>query len=330
MNVNRVYRLLKLITLLQSGRRFDPESLCTEIGVSRRTLFRDLNLLEHAGVPYHFDHDKGTYSISESFFLPPLHLELPEALALLLVTRKFLSRQVHASYQHALDAALKIESHLPGAILSHCGKWLDGVSIRWPQTSSADSTADLFHAIQRALAESERLKVIYDSVSDGREIRVFLDPLRLIFMSRGWYLIAKSLTHDQIRTFKLDRMIRVVPMGEYFQPDPTFSEKRYFGAAWCMIPDGKLYSIKLRFAAQVATPVEEVRWHDSQNTTRLDDGQLLFEVEVDGLREIVPWILGYGDQVQVLEPPELRARIREKAARMVALAEETEPPAPGS
>ena len=321
MNVSRIYRLLKLITLLQSRRHADVQSLCAEMGVSRRTLFRDLKMLELAGVPYRFEHNKQAYAISDSFFLPPLHFNLQEAMALLLVTRKIISRQVHPAYQPAVDAALKIESQLPDAILKHCGEWLDGVSIRWPRTSSADVVSGLFQTVQRALTERARIRAKYDSVYDGGEITVLLDPLRLIFMSRGWYLIARSLTHDQTRTFKMDRMIEIVLTGEHFEPDPDFSEDEYFGAAWCMIPEGKLYSIKLRFSAEVAASVEEVRWHESQSTIRLDDGRLIFEVEVDGLREITPWVLGYGDQVEVLTPPELREKIREKAVRMVALAE---------
>ena len=57
---------------------------------------------------------------------------------------------------------------------------------------------------------------------------------------------------------------------------------------------------------------------------RLDDKSLLFEAKVDGLREICSWILGYGDQVEVLAPSKLRAVIRQMAERMVPLAQETE------
>jgi proteasome accessory factor B len=320
MNVSRVYRLLKLITVLRSGQRYDASALASQMQVSRRTLFRDLKLLERAGVPYRFEHDKDTYAISDSFFLPALHLDLQEALALLMVTRKFLARQVHPMYQHALNAALKIESSLPGSILEYCGRWLEGVCIRWQAISPSDAIADLFPILQRAVAEHIRLKMRYDSVYEGRELDVLVDPLHLVFMSRGWYLIAKSHTHQQIRLFKVDRVQGIAPQEDHFTPDPDFSVEKYFGAAWRMIPDGTIHKIKLRFSAEVATSVEEVQWHESQMTTRLDGGALLFEAEVDGLREITSWVLGYGDQVEVLAPAELRARLREKAERMVALA----------
>jgi proteasome accessory factor B len=321
MDVSRVYRLLKLITLLRSGRRFDVESLTSAMGVSRRTLFRDLKMLELAGVPYRFDEDRQAYSIADSFFLPPLDLNLEEALAVLLVTRKFVSRQIHPMYQHFLNAALKIESNLPSGLLEHCGRCLDGISVHWPPISPADAIADVFPTIQRALAKRTRLNARYDSVYDGGEIETVLEPLRLVFIARGWYVIAVSSAHGRLRTFKVDRMVRVADTGETFTPDPTFSETKYFGAAWRMIPEGRVYPIKLRFSTEVAASVEEVRWHESQSTARLDDGRLIFEAEVDGLRELSSWILGYGEHVEVLAPGELRELIRQRAAAVIRLAE---------
>lgn len=320
MNVSRVYRLLKLITLLRSGRQLDADALAVELDISRRTLFRDLNLLEEAGVPYRFAHGKNTYAISDSFFLPPLHLKMEEALAMLLVTRKFVSRQVHPMYQQAVDAALKIESTLPVSVLEHCGGWLSNLSLRWPPTSNADVLSSLFETVQQALADRVRIWIGYDSVYDGKEIEVLLDPLRLVFMARGWYLLARSHQHKEVRTFKMDRVIRISPTDEVFDSDETFSEGRYFGKAWQMIPEGRLYDVKLRFIPEVAASVEEVSWHETQSTRRLEDDSLLFEAQVDGIREITAWILSYGDQVDVLGPQELRDHIRQKAENVASRA----------
>ncbi len=148
MNVSRVYRLLKLITLLRSGRSYDPDGLASELEVSRRTLFRDLKLLEHAGVPYQFDRKTNQHAISETLFLPALHLTLDEALALLLVTRKFLSSDVHPAYRQAMNAALKVESTLPAPVLGHCGDRLSDLSIHWPPSSSVDMTSGIFEQLR--------------------------------------------------------------------------------------------------------------------------------------------------------------------------------------
>ena len=62
--------------------------------------------------------------------------------------------------------------------------------------------------------------------------------------------------------------------------------------------------------------IDEVLWHESQSTARL-----IFEAEVDGLRELSSWILGYGEHVEVLAPGELRELVRQRAAAVIRLAE---------
>ncbi|MBK8269778.1 MAG: WYL domain-containing protein [Planctomycetes bacterium] len=233
----RVFRLLKIITLLRTGRSFDSAGLATELGVSRRTLFRDLQLLESTGIPYRFDRNDGAYKIHESFFLEPVALSLEESLALLLVTRLFIARQVHPAYQHAVDAALKIESTLPAPILEHCGAWLSGLSMHWPPSSPADAHPGLFESLQRAAAEHRRVRMRYDSVNEGTETEFMADPLRLLFMTRGWYLIARSHLHGEVRTFKVDRIVDLTITEDTFTPDKSFSERAYFGKAWRMIPE---------------------------------------------------------------------------------------------
>jgi predicted DNA-binding transcriptional regulator YafY len=83
-----------------------------------------------------------------------------------------------------------------------------------------------------------------------------------------------------------------------------------------MIRGDKRYHVKIRFLKRVAGNVDEILWHKTQRTTFEEDGSLLFEVDVDGIDEIAWWALGYGDQAQVLEPPELREKVAGHAERM--------------
>ena len=71
----------------------------------------------------------------------------------------------------------------------------------------------------------------------------------------------------------------------------------------------------------MARNVSEVVWHESQRVQWNDDGSMEFHVDVDGVREISWWILGYGDQCRVVEPPALVRLVAETAQRMAALYE---------
>src|SRR5690348_16859237 len=117
--ISRVHRLLRLITLLQSGRTLSVGDLVLELGVSRRTLFRDLNMLEMAGVPYYHDGDAG-YRIAQSFFLPPVNLTVPETLGLLALGKAAAAQRGKPLMGGALSAISKLTATMPAPILAAC------------------------------------------------------------------------------------------------------------------------------------------------------------------------------------------------------------------
>jgi predicted DNA-binding transcriptional regulator YafY len=319
MKVSRVYRLLQLIMLMRSGRDLGADALAGELEVSRRTLFRDLKMLELAGVPYAFDVRRGGYLIGDSFFLPPINLTLPESLALLLVLRKFVSRQVLPMYAEVTRAAAKIESALPPALVKHCGSLLDAVDVRWPALSEAGSVDSVFATLQEAVGVRRKVRIEYDSYFEGSQIDMVVHPYRVAFVNRGWYVIGYSEAHESVRTLKLDRVVSSRMLDEQFVPDEGFNLDGYFGNAWQIIPEGKVYHVELLFKPKVAGNVEEVLWHKTQQTHHLADDSMLFEVDVDGLGEITWWILGYGDQVVVQQPQELRRKVGRMARDMAAI-----------
>ncbi len=321
MSANRVHRLLRMIALLQSGRPFTADQLAEEVAVSRRTLFRDLNMLELAGVPCRYDVKRRTYTVEPSFFLPSLNLSLEEALAILLVARRFVSRQSLPMYEPAARAATKIESSLPESVRAYCHGMLQGVTVKMPPLVDAFRAEEVFRTLHTALGVRCKVEIDYDSYFETRPIRTLLWPYQLTFVERAWHVIGHSELHDEVRTFKLDRIVRAKPQQEHYEPDPSFRLDDYLGLAWGLIPEGTIYHVRLRFLPKVAGSVEEIRWHKTQRFTAQPDGSCIFEAQVDGLNEITWWVLGYGDQVVVEEPAELRDRIGQIARNMCNLAD---------
>jgi len=88
----RLIRLLKLSTVLQTGRQVPAHDLTEKTGTGRRTVFRDLNLLRPAGIPVHYDPQQHTYRFDHNFFPPPVNLTAPEALSLMMLVRKHVQR----------------------------------------------------------------------------------------------------------------------------------------------------------------------------------------------------------------------------------------------
>jgi len=315
MSVSRVYRLLRMITMLQGSRNYTAGELAEELQVSRRTIFRDLNMLEMAHIPYYFDSESGGYRIGRHFFLPPINLTLPEALAMLILAGRLRGGHQVPLLAHGARAAVKLESALPPSIARHVGSVVDGMQVSLPPASRHEGTDTLFEEIAAAIAEKNVCRMVYISFHEHRQIVTDVHPLRLIFQHRGWYMIAYSTKHAEVRTFKLGRIRKLTVTQRKFVPPADVDWDQCFGDAWNMIPEGKLHDVHLHFEPDIAANVAEVRWHRSQRVEWNDDGSIEFHARVDGLGEISWWILGYGDRVKVVGPASLARQVADVAAR---------------
>jgi proteasome accessory factor B len=310
---------VQLLTTLQSGESYAVGDLAKMFGTSRRTVFRDLKELQTVGVPYHYNAKTGSYAIDPEFFLPPIDLNLQEALGLLLLVHKA-SNQIQLPFKNsALLAALKIENNLPVKIRQYCNTTLQNISIRVDPQAPMNLLDKTFAQLQKAIEKKTKVSMRYHSFFEGQIIDVELCPYHLMYNRRAWYVLGFSDLHKSVRMFKLNRIRELKSTEKCFVGSESFDLYDFFGRAWSMIPEGKIYNIKLRFLPMVANNVAEVQWHSTQKVTHNRDGSATIEFRVDGLREIAWWILGYGDQVQVLAPKALRNNVLETAKNMIKL-----------
>lgn len=318
MKIGRIYRLLRLITMLQSNRNYTVNELAEELEVSRRTIFRDLNVLEMAHIPYQYDSYVGGYSISRHFFLPPVNLTIAEALAILGMTGRLRTTGHLPLVAAATRAAVKLESVLPRQISEYVGTVLERLSMHMTPVAGHEGHEEIFDGLAQAVGGRHVCKIDYESFYEGKSITTLIHPLRLVFVRRAWYVIAYSQMHEEIRTFKVVRVKSLSMMKRRFVTPTDVDLETYFGDAWSMIPEGTIYDVHLHFAPKVARNVAEVRWHRSQTVHLNADGSSEFHVAVDGLGEITWWLLGYGDQVTVVSPPALAKRVADVARAVLA------------
>ena len=319
MKTSRISRVVQILTTLQAGKSYAVSDLAKMFALSRRTIFRDLKELQTIGVPYHYDAKTGGYTMDPEFFLPPIDLNLQEALSLLLLVHKA-RNQIQLPFKNsALLAALKIENNLPAKIRQYCNTTLRNISTRAGAQAPTNLLDKTFVQLQKAVVQKRKVSIRYGSLFEGKIIEVTLSPYHLLYNQRAWYVLGFSILHKSVRTFKFNRIKELKILDKCFVDGENFDLYEYLGRAWSMIPEGRIYYIKLRFLPKVANNVTEVQWHSTQKATRNTDGSATMEFRVDGLGEIIWWILGYGDQVQVLAPKILRNKVVEMAKNMVKL-----------
>ena len=316
MEASRLERILKMVTVLQSERPVGPDELAHKMGVNKRSIYRDLNMLKNVGIPYRYDDKTGGYCVEETAFLPPPALKLSEALALLLAAEHITGPAGLPLMKPAQDAAIKIESSLPIHIQRQCDSILDNTSIRLPARARHEGLEEIFALLQKAIRKHQKVQLKYRSLFEKKLITLTLSPYHLHYNQRAWYIIGHSSQHNETRIFKLSRIEKLKPLPLRYLRDKKFNIEDYLGDAWSIIPEGKICHVKLQFSPKVAANVAEVNWHRTQKLTWHANGKLTFDVDVDGLGEITWWIMAYGDQVKVLAPKSLARKIAQTAQRI--------------
>ena len=318
MDHSRISRIFRLLTALGSGRPYTVDDIAKMFSIARRTVFRDLKLLQTIGVPYFYDHKNRCYKVEPDFSFSCPNLSRQEALALLLLVK--MAKNVNLPFKSSLlQAAIKIKSNLPEETRRYCITTLENITIEtFPQVKTPQLNT-LFAQLTKTIAKRQAVEIRYYMPCEQRRETIQLDPYRLTFSENNWCVIGKLSVDNAIGTFRFNHIKALKPICRFFFKDDKFGVDEYLGRAWSMEPEYKLYNVKLRFAPEIAPEVSATQWHCTQTATHQADSSAVIEFRVDGLNEIKWWILSYGDRVQVLEPKVLREIITAIAEKVVKL-----------
>jgi predicted DNA-binding transcriptional regulator YafY len=310
--IRRSVRLNTIADLLK-GRKagMTPRELARATGVSVRSIQRDLIVLQFEGGLI-LDKKDGRYAVAREERLGPLELTLQEARAMLIATRLFL-RYSDESEPNATNALRKLAGVMPPAVREQVRAAADALSNRPfdPEFSRNLST------VTEAWSRSRALRLTYRSAGSQRPREVLVHPYFLEPSAAGFatYLIGYSRTHGQLRTFKVERIVSAEMLPQHFEMPSDMNVDTLLSSAWGIIW-GEGTAVKLRFRPDVAWRLKESRWHPSQQIEDLADGGCLLTISVASMMELGRWVRGWGDGVEVLEPAELRAELRDEAVRL--------------
>ena len=262
-----------------------------------------------------YDYQLQGYILPARHFLPPTNFSPHEALALIVLCHEMGARRQLPFYEAVRSAAVKLENSLPARLRDEISQVANAVHIQLEPSNPLEDHQDNYHQLVEAIASRKSVRITYQPPAGEEAFSTKLSPYSLLFSRRSWYVIGRSSLHRARRTFNLGRIESLEQLDDSFRVPKNFSIERYLRNAWHMIPEpGPDRKVVIHFDPLVAANVAEVVWHKTQKTKFRRDGSLRFEVVVSGLWEISWWILGYGDQAEVLAPAKLRKMVAERAA----------------
>ena len=306
-------RRMKLILMLQESKnKLTVDELAETFGVSRRTIFRDFNVLSEINVPVTWDKYSG-YGVMEGFKVPPLMFNSQE-LATIMVGLNFVKSQVDKQLvEDAKGVELKIKNVLPDGLKEFMSS-LDNRTIVDPflHFGHEKKEGGNWYLVSSAISQKKRLSFSYRSKKDEEHTDRELDPYLLVFYTDHWNVIGYSHKRDDIRNFVLDRMVEVKISHQNFEEKEEIDAEALIyrsneSGQIVEVLVGK--SAERAFKANLPTKIFKEMADSSK--------KIKVSFHFDNLDYLNEWLLQFGDKVKVLSPESLIKKRRVLLNRMI-------------
>jgi len=314
-DVSRVVRLTQIQHFLHKNKAgLTSKELAQLCDTTIRTIQRDLVTLQNdLHIPLtEKGHDR--YGIIKDYVLPPVSYSLYEALVLFLAARLII-RQTDDNNPHVKNALVKLTSTMPKSLGINLRKSIANFGTRLIDLEELD----VFEKIAIAWVTQKRVKITYQSLNRDHDKDWLVNPYFIEMTGVGYstYLIGygESTDRNGITTFKLNRIKEVTISDEDFDIPEDFNIENLLGSSWGVIW-GEDTEVKLKFSPNVTRRVKESTWHHTQQIKDQPDGSCILTLKVGSTLEMTPWIRGWGSDVEVLEPVELREQFKEWAKEL--------------
>lgn len=289
-------RLFQIVYyLLDKGQATAPE-LAARLEVSVRTIYRDIDALSAAGIPVYAEVGRnGGIRLMNDFVLDQVVLSGEEKQEILAALQSVnITRNIAESRTlQKLSALFAIPSE----------NWLEVDFSRW---GNQGFDKEKFELLKSAVIHCRQVKIRYAG-ADGGEGERNVQPYKLVYRSKAWYLKAFCMEKQDMRTFKLNRILELTLLEEHFvrrsfPEEPEDAEENY-------------PLVILRFPKEMAYRVYDE--FDQNQIERQENGDLIAAARMPEDGWLISFLLSLGTQVEILSPAYLREEIVRQAGKIV-------------
>ncbi|MBO0452495.1 helix-turn-helix transcriptional regulator [Candidatus Enterococcus murrayae] len=288
-------RLLQILfILLEKGSVTAPE-LAEKFEVSARTIYRDIDALSAAGIPVYAVRGKGGgIFIQENYVLDRTLFSDTEQREILL----------------ALQSLTLTAGSETSPLVSKLSMLFKKEQLDWMEIDFSDWTGlrtHLFDELQRAILSKKVIQISYLS-SKGQFTERELEPLKLVFRDKAWYLYAFCRLRDECRLLKITRMRDLRVLSEVFHreiPKKVFAEKQ--------APPEKIIELTLAFDSGAAYRVQE----EFDNIVQKEDGTSIVVIRFPDDESTMNYLFSFGDHLEILAPQDYREKMADRIEQLL-------------
>ncbi|MDY7099992.1 MAG: YafY family protein [Actinomycetota bacterium] len=308
-------RLLRLLSLLQSRPVWTAPELAERLGVTDRTIRRDVDRLRGLGYPVDAEVGAaGGYRLGRGGALPPLLLDDDEAVAVAVGLHAAARSGIEGAAETAVATLAKLGQVMPAHLAARV-RAIGEVTDELMGRDTAPVPATVLLTVARACRSTERLELDYTD-QGGRATNRRIDPLRLVRLGPRWYLVARDVDRGAWRSFRMDRVDAVRATGHLVglvdPPEPVaFVRQGITTGPYALVAT-------VRIPRPLAEAIEIVPRSVGRHEPDGDDATI---VEIGGAHPegMATYLASLAVPLEVLDPPEVRAALRAHAAELVGL-----------
>lgn len=317
----RADRLLNLLLLLQNRGKMSSRQLAELLEVSERTIVRDIEALSAAGIPVYAERgSRGGWVLADSYRTNLTGMRPEEIVSLLLTNHNELLKDLgiqgdfQAAYQKLLAAT-------PAPIRQDAEMIRERLHIDGAGWHASEEAFPWLAAVQQAVWTQRKLRIRYRKEDDVTE-RI-IHPLGLIAKRNVWYVAAEQEPNGELRTFRISRLEEASLLEETFVRPDGFDLAAYWEQSTARFKSElPRYLARIRTNETGLSQLRRERFIKVLHTEGPDNqGQILAEIDLQTLDWACGVILRNGRDVEVLEPQELRERVKSEAQAILTLYE---------
>ncbi len=290
----QINKLFEIVHILLNKETVTAKELAQRFEVSVRTVYRYIETLSGAGIPIYMSKGRnGGISLMDGYIL----------------NKAVLSQEEKSEILSALQGLNAVTDFEQGKVLSKLSAMFGELNTNWIEIDfsswyNQEEIGNIFAILKQAILSKKIVQFTYYNSNKESGFRI-AEPLRLLFKGQAWYLFAYCRIKNDTRLFKLSRLKDLTCSDENFTRN---YDHQVFNENWGFTDD--FIELKLKIDKKVAFRVFDE--FDNSLTETDHDGNFLVTMHYPNGEWLLPYLMSFGESLEVLEPIEIRNEIKEK------------------
>ncbi|MCC3866256.1 YafY family transcriptional regulator [Terrisporobacter petrolearius] len=313
----KIDNMMLILWMLSSDKKVTAKEISEKLEINIRTVYRYMDTLCASGVPIISDSGhNGGYTLLNNFVEAPLFFHIEEQTALLHAA--MLAKEAGYFFNEELDKATsKIKMYSNQEQEKVLNQHLAGFEVIKPIGKS--SVESLLKKLEHNIVNKLSVEIKYCTGSEGKVKERLIDPYGIVYWNNNWYLVAFCHLRNEIRNFRVDRIISTIDTQIAFNPPEPFSSSKFFMKTLLEYKEDKK-GLRPLIIGGKRNALDNLcqNWFLAHRIKERNSNEVIFLLQEEVIYKYVPnLIIPYGKSIEIIEPLKLKEKMIEALKELI-------------